>query len=411
MEQLSLFGVTQGCGGGNYCGPNSVTRSQMAFFLLKAEHGPDYTPPPCTTQRFNDVPCSQFFSDYINQLAEEGITLGCGGGNYCPSGIVARSQMAAFLLRAVEQGTGYAPPACTGLFADVPCSDPLAPWVEELARRGITSGCGSGMYCPLDPVTRGQMAIFLTRAFQLGWTYLTTDHLGTPVLASNRSARALWQGGFEPFGDGWNGAEEKGIFLRFPGQWVDASWEGGTAYNVFRWYEEGTGRYTRPDPIAWNRGFRFYRYAHSAPLRWIDSWGLSEENAADAGGELARTMMEDLDCIRRIRDQVRENARGRTRYQHCLGNCLITKECPSNFLAAWTASLFKEFSDMFRCLGGGRPGNCYSAFQPTDFDDNEIGRSCPAELSCHDRCRRFFDGPESQEGPPGLFGKANSIGS
>jgi YD repeat-containing protein len=57
-------------------------------------------------------------------------------------------------------------------------------------------------------------------------TYLTTDHLGTPVLATDAAGLTVWQGGFEPFGADWNGAQEAGVFLRFPGQWEDRAWEG-----------------------------------------------------------------------------------------------------------------------------------------------------------------------------------------
>ena len=60
------------------------------------------------------------------------------------------------------------PPACgSAPFADVPCTSPFAPWIQELAARGITAGCGATNYCPTDPVTRAQMAVFLVRAFSL----------------------------------------------------------------------------------------------------------------------------------------------------------------------------------------------------------------------------------------------------
>jgi hypothetical protein len=74
--------------------------------------------------------------------------------------------MAVFLLRA-KHGAGYDPPAPTGLFMDVPVSQPSTKWIEQLAREGITGGCGGGNFCPDDPVTRGQMAVFLVRAFNL----------------------------------------------------------------------------------------------------------------------------------------------------------------------------------------------------------------------------------------------------
>jgi hypothetical protein len=75
--------------------------------------------------------------------------------------------MAVFLLLAKE-GSGYTPPACsTPTFNDVPCSSSFAPWVDELARRGVTGGCGGGAYCPAGSVTRGQMAVFLATTFGL----------------------------------------------------------------------------------------------------------------------------------------------------------------------------------------------------------------------------------------------------
>ena len=81
--------------------------------------------------------------------------------------------MSVFLLKALE-GSAYAPPACTGIFQDVPCPAtpqfPFSNFVEDLANRGITAGCQAGppaLYCPDNPVTREQMAVFLTKTFGL----------------------------------------------------------------------------------------------------------------------------------------------------------------------------------------------------------------------------------------------------
>jgi hypothetical protein len=59
------------------------------------------------------------------------------------------------------------PPPCTGIFPDVLCSSNFAPWIEQLAAEGITGGCGSRNYCPLTSATRGQMAVFMTKTFNL----------------------------------------------------------------------------------------------------------------------------------------------------------------------------------------------------------------------------------------------------
>jgi hypothetical protein len=143
----------------------STLRRQIAVFLLKARHGLCYTPPPCTGV-FADVTCPSTFADWIEALAAEGITGGCGGGNYCPTNPVRRDQMAVFLLKA-EHGSSYVPPACTGVFGDVPCPSTFADWIEQLAAENITGGCGGGNYCPLANNTRGQMAVFIVKTFNL----------------------------------------------------------------------------------------------------------------------------------------------------------------------------------------------------------------------------------------------------
>ncbi len=159
-------GITAGCGGGNYCPNGSVTRAQMAVFLLKAQHGFFFVPPPCAGI-FADVACpGAFAADWIEQLSNEGITSGCGGGNYCPDAAVTREQMAVFLLKA-EHGSSFTPPPCVGVFGDVPCSSPFASWIEQLYDEGITGGCGNGNYCPSNPNTRAQMGVFLTKTFAL----------------------------------------------------------------------------------------------------------------------------------------------------------------------------------------------------------------------------------------------------
>jgi streptogramin lyase len=165
IETVFHNGITVGCGTGIYCPTNPVTRAQMAVFILKAEHSAFYSPPSCTGV-FSDVACPGAFAvDWIEQLAAEGITGGCGGGNYCPNNPVTRAQMAVFLLKG-EHGSGYVPPACTGVFTDVACPGAFAvDWIEQLAAEGITGGCGGGNYCPNNSVTRGQMAVFLTKTF------------------------------------------------------------------------------------------------------------------------------------------------------------------------------------------------------------------------------------------------------
>ncbi|HUE98316.1 MAG TPA: S-layer homology domain-containing protein [Anaerolineales bacterium] len=172
IEGIYAAGITGGCATSPdllYCPASGVNRATMAVFILRGMKGPAYDPPAVgASTGFLDVPATYWAAAWIKQLAAEGITAGCGSGNYCPESLVTRAEMAIFLLRA-KHGAGYVPPAVgssTG-FTDVPPTYWAAAWVKQLAAEGITSGCGSSLYCPESSVTREQMAAFLSRTFTI----------------------------------------------------------------------------------------------------------------------------------------------------------------------------------------------------------------------------------------------------
>jgi len=168
VTTLVTNGVSAGCGAGNFCVNAALTRAQVAVLLLKARNGLCFVPAPATGTVFADVASTDFAAAWIEALAAAGITDGCGGGNYCPGTPVSRAQMAVFLLKS-EHGPGYVPPQCVGIFDDVPCPSLFADWIEELFAEGITGGCGAdpALYCPSDPTTRGQAAALLSTTFAL----------------------------------------------------------------------------------------------------------------------------------------------------------------------------------------------------------------------------------------------------
>ena len=167
VETLVHKNVTTGCTLTTYCPNDSTTREQMAVFVLVAKEPPGYSPVDCgATPQFADVPVTSPFCKWVEELARRGVVSGCGGGNYCPSASTTREQMAVFVLRTLD-GTLNPPDCGTPVFNDVPASSPFCKWIEELFRRGVVSGCGGGNYCPTDPVTREQMGVFLTVTFGL----------------------------------------------------------------------------------------------------------------------------------------------------------------------------------------------------------------------------------------------------
>jgi hypothetical protein len=135
----------------------------MAAFIIRALG--EFNPPTPATQRFVDVPPSNSFYAFIDQMAIRQITLGCGPGMYCPRDVVTRDQMAALIIRGL--GELNPPVPATQRYSDVPPTNPFYRFIDRMAVLGITQGCGGSSYCPGMPVTRGQMAAFLVRAFDL----------------------------------------------------------------------------------------------------------------------------------------------------------------------------------------------------------------------------------------------------
>ena len=155
IEAITEIGVTSGCEVDEYCPRRDVTREQMASFLARA-----LGLPTSPTDHFTDDTGSVHEAN-INKLAEAGISLGCGGSNYCPNQPVSRAQMASFLARAFDL-----PATSVDFFPDDSNSGHEGN-INRIAADGITLGCGSGLYCPYDDVPRDQMASFLGRGLDL----------------------------------------------------------------------------------------------------------------------------------------------------------------------------------------------------------------------------------------------------
>jgi Carboxypeptidase regulatory-like domain/S-layer homology domain len=156
--------ITVGCGGAKFCPDTALSRAVMSVVLLRSKRGADYRPPAATGIVFDDVQPETFAADFIEEAARSGISTGCGAGKFCPEAAVLRKEMAVFLLRTLE-GTTYMPPPAVGLFSDVD-DDPFKPWIDEVARRGYTIGCGGSNFCPNAPLTRAEMAVWLVKAFK-----------------------------------------------------------------------------------------------------------------------------------------------------------------------------------------------------------------------------------------------------
>lgn len=166
IEAIAAAGITQGCSlaGSSpvrYCPSDVVSRGQMAAFLVRA-----YSLPASSEDTFVDDDYSLFEGD-VEALAAAGVTLGCNppvNDHFCPEDVVTRGQMAGFLVRAA----GLAP-ADGNPFGDDDGSV-FEGDIEALAAAGVTRGCNppvNDRFCPGQPVRRDEMASFLGRALEL----------------------------------------------------------------------------------------------------------------------------------------------------------------------------------------------------------------------------------------------------
>ena len=179
VDRLAASGITSGCRSQEvdlgtvgtyvykyYCPKDFVTRAQMAVFLEKGMHFPDAYTPPDVEPTFPDTG-GHWAEDWIEALRADGITSGYPDGTYRPNAQVTRAQMAVFLLKA-KHGADYQPPAVEhSRFSDVPDNHWAKDWIEELAVEGITAGYPDGTYRPDRAITRAEMAVFLTKTFDL----------------------------------------------------------------------------------------------------------------------------------------------------------------------------------------------------------------------------------------------------
>lgn len=203
-------GITGGYPDQKYHPEYTVTRDQMAVFLVRAlgeeptspaepqswlnAYGYDPENPDSWAVDFSDVPSSGWLGGegphwawyHIQRLYEVGVTEGISLTEYGPDQDVLRDQMAVFLVRALGLECsnpcdditcwGYdpaEPSTWAYAFDDVPptgedtCTGAFWAWfhIQALYDTGVTLGCDESNYCPADSVLRGQMAAFLARAF------------------------------------------------------------------------------------------------------------------------------------------------------------------------------------------------------------------------------------------------------
>ena len=172
VDGLSRMGVFDGteCGDDRFCPHEPLLRWTMAVWMVRVQASielrdglPGDRLSGAATSRFVDVDDGVWWLPYVERLADLEITAGCAvePARFCPHEPVTRAQMASFLSRAF----GLTASGSAVEFVDVG-SNVHADAIRALAEEGITQGCAvePARFCPDEPVTRAQMASFLKRA-------------------------------------------------------------------------------------------------------------------------------------------------------------------------------------------------------------------------------------------------------
>ncbi|MEM9519843.1 MAG: trypsin-like serine protease [Actinomycetota bacterium] len=158
------LGITTGTSATTFAPEDVVTREQMAAFLGRFRF--TVTAESCTGPvPFDDVAAGSYASAAIGCLASIGVTGGTSATTFSPDAAVTREQMAAFLARLLREVTGEAC-ASPAPFTDVAPSSYAFDDIGCLSAAGITSGTSAGYFSPDAPVTRAQMAVFMTRLYE-----------------------------------------------------------------------------------------------------------------------------------------------------------------------------------------------------------------------------------------------------
>ena len=219
LENRGIFVGTE-CGESLFCPNEPALRQLLAVWLIRALEGDDSLSPAAS--HFSDVDAESFWAQYIERLAELGITNGCGEGRFCPEGRVSRAHLAVFLTRAYDLPEGVAP-----VFQDVDSDAWYAAAIRAAASDGLIDSCQSGAqyFCPSLSATRAEVASAIARAEATAklLAVATLPHTPRAVYISRNDSGGLWVKWRKPWYDGGMPITQYRLQWHAEGQEFDSS--------------------------------------------------------------------------------------------------------------------------------------------------------------------------------------------
>jgi LCP family protein required for cell wall assembly len=145
--------------------PPGITRAQLAVSLVNSKYGMGFSPPAATgiyvdvpAGYWAAAWIEKLYNDGVSYGCRSNPLA------FCPEDNLTSAELAVFLLKG-KYGRDYQPPAATGLYADVPVSYWASAWIEQLAFDGISAGCGGEFFCPEGQPSQGQVDGLLAKVF------------------------------------------------------------------------------------------------------------------------------------------------------------------------------------------------------------------------------------------------------
>lgn len=275
-------GITGGCGTNplRYCPDDTLTRAQMAVFLVKGYKPDGFTPPACQGI-FTDVACSgpyATFAPWIEQMYRDGVTGGCSASplQFCPGSTVGQWEVLVWLAKAPGATAGsffwsaYRPVPRGSIYT---LRDDQNRIVTEMAG-GSTGSSTATLSVTRDNVFLGNLLVASYVASPAGWQYTASDHLGSPRVVFDQNGQLVESHKHWPYGEDTNAIPP----LQRLAYCLMEKEDGATRlYDHARTHDHGLGRFLSPDkvtgqtrnPQSWNR----YVYGANNPVKMVDPDG------------------------------------------------------------------------------------------------------------------------------------------
>lgn len=157
LAACMLGGLLSGCGAARAAEPAALRQT------VEVESVPEEEPitlDAIRTVTFTDVAADSVWRDTVSYIAYHGIMNGTGGGKFSPNTMVNRAMIA----KVLYEMSGEEAPAERREFSDVAAESWYAEAVAWCAKSGMMLGVSETEFAPLQPVTRGQLAVILHRA-------------------------------------------------------------------------------------------------------------------------------------------------------------------------------------------------------------------------------------------------------